>query len=60
VSPWVLLLFMGLGNRGGPVAIDMPSKAVCEALLTKMEAEWGGWRSSAHGWCIDRSSDKPQ
>lgn len=56
MSPWVLLLYLGMGNGGGPVALDMPSRAVCEATEARIERDWNpGWTFHFRSWCIDRT-----
>jgi len=35
MTPWVLVLFLATGYRGGAVAVDMPTEAACQEALAK-------------------------
>jgi hypothetical protein len=40
ISVWILVLYMGAGNAGGPAIIDnLPSKAECDRVAEALKPE---------------------
>ena len=62
MSPWVLVLIIGWSGHARPVAIDMPSREVCEAALSgasgpfQTAPTFSDARVVARGICINREA----